>query len=204
MSINPEYASGFQGRGDIGGGTVKSYYDQFTGNNPNLQWISGASNQANASPEQKQKTQDYHQNWIGAVTPIPIVEGIALTAKGAKLPGLLPSTFKTIKAVPKRGTTLNKFGQIKTSFDDVLKDYGALAGVGDVAFRVLPLQMKIKIGLQAMARIFTEKSDQISTNCRIVFFKKYNGVLLLCGSPCNTFGRRSFDTYSDLFIPKKS
>jgi uncharacterized membrane protein (UPF0127 family) len=122
MSINPEYAAGFQGRGDIGGGTVKSYYDKFTGNNPNLQWISGASNQMYASPEQKQKTQDYHQNWIGAVTPIPIVEGIALTAKGAKLPGLLPSTFKTIKAVPKRGTTLNKFGQIKTSFDDVLKD----------------------------------------------------------------------------------
>jgi len=51
----------------------------------------------------------------------------------------------------------------RTSFDDVLKDYGALAGVGDLAFRVLPLQMKIKIGLQAMARIFSDKSDQIST-----------------------------------------
>lgn len=51
----------------------------------------------------------------------------------------------------------------RTTFDDVLKDYGALAGVGDLAFRVLPLQLKIKIGLQAMARIFSEKSDQIST-----------------------------------------
>lgn len=51
----------------------------------------------------------------------------------------------------------------RTTFDDVLKDYGALAGVGDLAFRVLPIQTKVKIGLQAMARIFSEKSDQIST-----------------------------------------
>jgi len=50
----------------------------------------------------------------------------------------------------------------RTTFADVLKDYGALAGVGDLAYRVLPLQLKIKIGLQAMARIFSEKSDQIS------------------------------------------
>lgn len=51
----------------------------------------------------------------------------------------------------------------RTTFDDVLKDYGALAGVSDLAFRVLPIQMKIPIGLQAMAKIFSEKSDQIST-----------------------------------------
>jgi len=51
----------------------------------------------------------------------------------------------------------------RNTFDDVLKDYGALAGVGDLAFRVLPLHMKISIGLQAMAKIFSEKSDQIST-----------------------------------------
>lgn len=51
----------------------------------------------------------------------------------------------------------------RTTFDDVLKDYGALAGVGDLAFRVLPMQTKVKIGLQAMARIFSEKSDQITT-----------------------------------------
>lgn len=51
----------------------------------------------------------------------------------------------------------------RTTFDDVLKDYGALAGVGDLAFRVLPVQTKVKIGLQTMARIFSEKSDQIST-----------------------------------------
>jgi predicted hydrocarbon binding protein len=59
-----------------------------------------------------------------------------------------------------RGLAL-RVGRI--TFDDVLKDYGALAGVGDLAFRVLPLPMKISIGLQAMAKIFSEKSDQIST-----------------------------------------
>jgi len=51
----------------------------------------------------------------------------------------------------------------RNTFDDVLKDYGALAGVGDIAFRVLPVQRKIFSGLQAMAKIFSEKSDQLST-----------------------------------------
>ncbi len=50
----------------------------------------------------------------------------------------------------------------RTTFDDVLKDYGDLAGVGDVAFKILPLQQKIKFGLDAMARIFSEKSDMIT------------------------------------------
>jgi len=51
----------------------------------------------------------------------------------------------------------------RTTFDDVLKDYGAMAGVGDLAFKVLPLATKMRIGLQAMAKIFSEKSDQISS-----------------------------------------
>jgi hypothetical protein len=51
----------------------------------------------------------------------------------------------------------------RTTFHDVLKDYGALAGVGDPAFRILPMQKKIKFGLNAMASVFSEKSDQITT-----------------------------------------
>ena len=51
----------------------------------------------------------------------------------------------------------------RTTFDDVLKDYGTLAGVGDIAFKVLPMNAKVKFGLNAMARVFSEKSDQIST-----------------------------------------
>jgi predicted hydrocarbon binding protein len=51
----------------------------------------------------------------------------------------------------------------RTTFIDVLKDYGELAGVGEMEFKVLPLQTKIIFGLQAMARIFSENSDQISS-----------------------------------------
>jgi predicted hydrocarbon binding protein len=50
----------------------------------------------------------------------------------------------------------------KITFSDVLKDYGAIAGVTDIAFKILPIQSKIKFGLRAMARVFSEKSDQIS------------------------------------------
>ncbi len=49
------------------------------------------------------------------------------------------------------------------TFNHVLRNFGALAGVGDIAFRVLPLQIKIKIGLPAMARVFSQISDQQSS-----------------------------------------
>jgi len=51
----------------------------------------------------------------------------------------------------------------RATFADVLKNFGALAGVGDLAFRVLPLQTKLRIGISAMARIFSQVSDQEST-----------------------------------------
>lgn len=53
--------------------------------------------------------------------------------------------------------------QGRAAFDDGLRNFGALAGVGDLAFKVLPLSAKLKIGLPAMARIFTQTSDQLST-----------------------------------------
>ena len=48
-------------------------------------------------------------------------------------------------------------------FNDALKNYGALAGVADQAFKDLPLQAKCRIGLPAAARIFSELTDQHST-----------------------------------------
>jgi predicted hydrocarbon binding protein len=51
----------------------------------------------------------------------------------------------------------------RATFSDVLKGYGALAGVSDLAFKVLPLQSKIRIGLPAAARIFSQVSDQTTT-----------------------------------------
>lgn len=51
----------------------------------------------------------------------------------------------------------------RATFSDALKNFGALAGVGDLAFKVLPLQAKLRIGLPAMAKIFSQVSDQQST-----------------------------------------
>jgi predicted hydrocarbon binding protein len=51
----------------------------------------------------------------------------------------------------------------RATFNDVLKNFGALAGVGDLAFKVLPLQSKLRIGLPAGARIFSQVSDQLTT-----------------------------------------
>jgi predicted hydrocarbon binding protein len=51
----------------------------------------------------------------------------------------------------------------RAAFTDALRNFGALAGVGDLAFRVLPLGAKLRIGLPAMAKIFSQVSDQTST-----------------------------------------
>jgi predicted hydrocarbon binding protein len=40
---------------------------------------------------------------------------------------------------------------------------GAMVGVGDLAFKVLPLAVKLKAGLPAMAKVFSQFSDQKST-----------------------------------------
>lgn len=50
----------------------------------------------------------------------------------------------------------------RACFAQGLKNFGALAGVGDLAFKVLPLSAKLKMGLPAMATIFTNFSDQTS------------------------------------------
>ena len=43
----------------------------------------------------------------------------------------------------------------------VLKDLGAVLGIADLAFRLLPLPMKIKAGLNALADTYNKTSDQI-------------------------------------------
>lgn len=51
----------------------------------------------------------------------------------------------------------------RATFADALRNFGALAGAGDLAFKVLPLQAKMRLGLPAMAKIFSQVSDQQST-----------------------------------------
>ena len=51
----------------------------------------------------------------------------------------------------------------RATFTDVLRNFGALAGVGDIAFKVLPLHSKLRLGLPTEAKIFSQISDQLST-----------------------------------------
>lgn len=51
----------------------------------------------------------------------------------------------------------------RATFADALRNFGALAGAGDLAFKVLSLQHKMRIGLGAMAKIFSQVSDQLTT-----------------------------------------
>ena len=48
-------------------------------------------------------------------------------------------------------------------FAGALKDFGVFAGIGDVAFKVLPLKIKLRIVLPAMAKNFSKISDQYTT-----------------------------------------
>jgi len=50
----------------------------------------------------------------------------------------------------------------RTAFDQGFKDFGAMAGIADQTFRLLPLSTKLKVGLRAMAVAFSSSSDQVS------------------------------------------
>jgi len=49
------------------------------------------------------------------------------------------------------------------TFSAALRDYGALAGISNPVFKGLPLEVKLHVGLPAIARILSQLSDQIST-----------------------------------------
>jgi predicted hydrocarbon binding protein len=51
----------------------------------------------------------------------------------------------------------------RATFADALRNFGAMAGASDLAFKVLPLSQKLGIGLPAMAKIFSSISDQHTT-----------------------------------------
>ncbi len=50
----------------------------------------------------------------------------------------------------------------RATFAQGLKDIGPMVGVTDVAFRLLPLGLRMKLGLRAMAAAFSLTSDQIT------------------------------------------
>jgi predicted hydrocarbon binding protein len=48
----------------------------------------------------------------------------------------------------------------RATFPDTLRQFGALVGVADLTSSVLPLQAKLRIGLNAFAQIFDQLTDQ--------------------------------------------
>ena len=50
----------------------------------------------------------------------------------------------------------------RAAFAEGLSKFGATAGVADLAFKVLPMGTKLKVGLKAMAETFNKASDQRS------------------------------------------
>jgi hypothetical protein len=49
-------------------------------------------------------------------------------------------------------------------FSGGLRNFGALAGAGDLAFKVLPLSTKLRVGIPAIAKVFNAVTDQISSS----------------------------------------
>ena len=76
----------------------------------------------------------------------------------------------------------------RATFSDALKNFGALAGVADLAFVVLPLHAKLRIGVPAMAKIFSQLSDQLST----VEEKDNEYIYTIHKCPC-CWGRHNVD-----------
>jgi predicted hydrocarbon binding protein len=50
----------------------------------------------------------------------------------------------------------------RASFAQGLSEFGSVIGASELAFKVIPLGTKVKVGLKAMAETFTKFSDQIS------------------------------------------
>ena len=50
----------------------------------------------------------------------------------------------------------------RAAFSEGLSKFGATAGAADLAFKVLPMSTKLKVGLKAMAESFNKFSDQRS------------------------------------------
>lgn len=50
----------------------------------------------------------------------------------------------------------------RASFAQGLSEFGSVVGASELAFKVIPLNTKVKVGLKAMAETFTKFSDQKS------------------------------------------
>ncbi len=51
----------------------------------------------------------------------------------------------------------------RATFKELFSTYGAMTGMTDMALRLIPLKIKISLGLNAMARVINMVSDQLNT-----------------------------------------
>jgi predicted hydrocarbon binding protein len=51
----------------------------------------------------------------------------------------------------------------KTCFSQGVNDFGSISGLGELTFKAIPFNTKLKIGLKAMAEAFDKFSDQVTT-----------------------------------------
>lgn len=49
----------------------------------------------------------------------------------------------------------------RKAFEQGLRNLGPMVGIGDTTFRILPLKLRMKVGLAAMAKAFSLTSDQV-------------------------------------------
>jgi predicted hydrocarbon binding protein len=73
--------------------------------------------------------------------------------------GELNDALDRVYGIPEGRNLACRAGQ--AWFHHTLKDFGAILGIADVAFRLLPTGMKVKMGLNAMAEMFSTTSDQL-------------------------------------------
>jgi hypothetical protein len=51
----------------------------------------------------------------------------------------------------------------KACFNQGVADFASISGIGDLATKTIPFRARLKIGLKAMARVFDQFSDQVTS-----------------------------------------
>jgi predicted hydrocarbon binding protein len=94
--------------------------------------------------------------WVGAYPPDDMQRGVDF-AEVSAINQALEEMYG-----PRAGRNLARRSAWAT-FKHGVGTFGAFAGLGDLALKVVPLSAKLKVAIPALARVFTETSDQETT-----------------------------------------
>tara|TARA_R100000951_G_scaffold51251_1_gene43251 strand:- start:1808 stop:4708 length:2901 start_codon:yes stop_codon:yes gene_type:complete len=146
-------------------------YDPTIGNNPNKQWISGASNQMYATNKAKESSQDYGEAILGFAAPIPFLNSMKVSSSGAKIPGLIDDVIlgpaakvvanasKTapVKNVTKKASDISTF--VKESLQEFMpgaKNFSKVKVVNPTSKGAAENLLKTKEGQKAFLKEFED------------------------------------------------